>query len=217
MPLNPLTDAALAGAAPLIAGLIEIEFPGYTLRLCDGSAEIDFSGIRYKGTDDRFGAITGIGRIEAGEGNTAPALDLTFSPPSTAAVADLAAPSMQGSRVRCWIAAVDRATGSVIGSAERFFFGLVDTVELVLSRGARDVNIQCVSGFERFFANDEGQRLADSFHQSIWPGELGLANVTGITKNVAWGVEAPPRFTGIASGSGGLPGSARYDYRFNKS
>lgn len=216
MPLNPATDAALQGPAPLIAGLLEIEFPGYTLRLCDGSGEIDNAGTRFRGYDDRFGTVAATGPVESGEGDQAPSLDLVFLPPSTTAAADLAAPGMQFSRVRCWLAAVNPATGTVIGAAERFFFGLVDTVEIAVDRGSREVNVQCVSAFERFFADDEGQRLADAYHQSIWPGELGLSNVTGITKNVPWGVEGPPRFTGLASGSGGLIGSARFDYRFNQ-
>lgn len=211
MALHPSTDAALAGAVVTIAGLIEIEFPGYTLRLCDGSAEIDNGGTRFTGFDDRFGLIDAMSVVESGEGNAAPAIDLTFLPPSGTAAADISAPVMQGSRVRCWLAAIDQATGSVIGSAERFYFGLVDTTELVVGRGTRALNVQCVSGFERMFAVEEGQRLADAFHQSIWPGELGLANVTGITKNVPWGVEAPNRGYTYSTAGGGLSSTCLED------
>ena len=45
---------------------------------------------------------------------------------------------------------------------------------------------------ERFFDDDEGARLADGFHRSVWPGEEGLAFVTGVEKTVYWGMDAPP-------------------------
>lgn len=206
MPLDPASDAALQQPVVTIAGLIEISFPGYTLRLCDGSAEILNGSTRFKGFDDRFGVIGAMSPISSGEGNSAPALDMTFLVPSSAAAADLSSPSFQGSRCRCWLAVIDPATATVIGTPERFFFGLVDTTELVVGRGARELNMQCVSGFEHFFANNEGQRLSDAYHQSNWPGELGLSNVTGITKTVPWGVESPPRSVSYGSGAGGMGG-----------
>ena len=207
MPLDPATEAALDQATVTIAGLVEMILPGYTLRLCDGSAVINFGGSLYPGSDDRFGSLAAISPVSSGEGNAAPALDFTFIPASSAAVADLSSPTFQGSRVRVWLAVIDPATGLVVGAAERVFFGLIDTTELVIGRGSRELNMQCVSGFERMFANSEGQRLADAFHQSIWPGELGLSNVTGVTKNVPWGVESPPRAISYGSGSAGIGSS----------
>jgi hypothetical protein len=210
MPLHPATETALSGPTVTITGLIEMTLPGYTLRLCDGSGVVNFGGNLYSGSDDRFGTIAAISPITSGEGNAAPALDFTFLPASSAAAADLSSPTFQGSRVRVWLAVIDPATGLVVGSPERVFFGLIDTTELVVGRGTRELNIQCVSGFERMFANNEGQRLADAFHQSIWPGEFGLANVTGVTKNVPWGVESPPRSITYRSGSAGIGGAGGF-------
>lgn len=208
MPLHPATETALSQPTVTIAGLVEINFPGWTLRLCDGSGVVDFGGANYSGSDDRFGSIGAISPITSGEGNNAPALDFTFFPASSTAAADLSAPSFQGSRVRVWLAVVDPETGKVIGNPERVFFGLIDTTILMIGQGTRELNIQCVSGFERMFANNEGQRLADAFHQTIWPGELGFSNVTGITKNVSWGTESPPRSVSSGNGSAGLGGGA---------
>lgn len=204
MPLHPATETALSQPTATIAGLIEMILPGYTLRLCDGSGTVNFGGNLYSGSDDRFGSVAAISPISSGEGNAAPALDFTFIPATSAAVADLSSPTFQGSRVRVWLAVIDPTTGLVIGNPERLFFGLIDTTELVIGRGSRELNIQCVSGFERLFANNEGQRLSDAFHQSIWPGELGLSNVTGITKSVPWGVESPPRAISYGSGAAGI-------------
>lgn len=207
MSLDPASTAALSAPVATIAGLIEMTLPGYTVRLCDGSGAINFGGNLYTGSDARFGIIAALSPISSGEGNAAPALDFTFIPASTAA-AELSSATFQGSRVRVWLAVIDPATGLVIGTPERVFFGQIDTTELVIGRGTRELNIQCVSGFERMFANNEGQRLADAFHQSIWPGETGLANVTGVTKNVPWGVESPPRAISYSNGSSGLGGGA---------
>ncbi len=208
MTLHPSTEAALNAPTALIAGLIEMTLPGYTVRLCDGSGTVSMGGNIYSGSDDRFGTLAAVSPITSGEGNAAPALDFTFLPADGAAASDLSSPTFQGSRVRLWLAVIDMATGLVIGNAERVFFGLIDTTELKIGRGTRELNIQCVSGFERMFANNEGQRLSDAFHQSIWPGELGLSNVTGVTKNVPWGVESPPRAITYGSGSGGGAGGA---------
>jgi hypothetical protein len=211
MPLHPATEAALSEPVVTIAGLIEMVLPGYTLRVCDGSGVVPAGawaggGAPFEGSDDRFGVLSAISPITSGEGNAAPALDFSFLPASTAAAADLSSPAFQGSRDRVWLAVIDRATGLVIGNPERVFFGLIDTTELVLGRNSRELNIQCVSGFERMFANNEGQRLADAYHQSIWPGELGLANATGVTKNSPWGVASPPRGVSYGNGSAGIGG-----------
>src|SRR3546814_20326641 len=87
---------------------------------------------------------------------------------------------MQGSVVSLWLAAVDRATGAVIPEPLLLFTGELDQPTLTVDKGSRELEFECVSGFERLFDNEEGLRLADSWHQSVWPGEMGLANVTGI-------------------------------------
>src|SRR3546814_10076287 len=71
------------------------------------------------------------------------------------------------------------------------FTGELDQPTLTVDKGSRELEFECVSGFERLFDNEEGLRLADSWHQSVWPGEMGLANVSGIITTVYWGVEAP--------------------------
>lgn len=49
-----------------------------------------------------------------------------------------------------------------------------------------------VSSSERFFEDNEGARLSDGFHQEVWPGELGMANATGIGKRDYWGADKAP-------------------------
>jgi hypothetical protein len=208
--LTPATLAALQAPAVTVCGLLRIDLPGYTIRLCDGSAVIAWGGDIYSGEDPRFGVIASIGQIDSGLGDAAPAVDIGFMPSSTMALADIANSNFQGARVRIWVAVIDPATGMIIGAPEQVFFGLIDTVTYAPARGKRSVEFQCVSGFERLFANNEGQRLADSFHQNIWPGELGLSNVTGITVKDAWGTNGPPSSVVYSSGGSGLGGGGGY-------
>jgi hypothetical protein len=71
------------------------------------------------------------------------------------------------------------------------FMGEVDVPVLDVDKGIRTVTLECVSAWERFFEDDEGVRLTDNWHQSIWPGETGLAYVIEVTRQLPWGQDAP--------------------------
>jgi hypothetical protein len=61
-----------------------------------------------------------------------------------------------------------------------------------------------VSRLERLFSINEGNSLSPRFHKTVWPGELGEDNATGVGVAVAWGVEGAPR--GSTYSGGGVPG-----------
>lgn len=219
--LTPAMDAALSADRPLIFGAVEINLPGgVNVRLLDGAGEIGnwqgTGGAAFVGRDATFGVLAAIDPPEDGTGDQAPAMNITLHPPSTAAAAALAAPNMQGSRVRLWLGAIDRAAGGVVADPYLLFDGELDQPILSVDRGERELEYECVSGMERLFDTDEGMRLADSFHQSVWPGETGLANVTGIVKTIIWGPgDRPSSITyggegfsggGVAPGRGGTGG-----------
>lgn len=204
--LSPAMQAALAdGQRPYIAGLMQIDLPDYTLRLADGGV-VSWNGQAFVGRDDRFGAIAAIGGFEDGVGDSAPIMSIELFPPSTVAATDLSRPEMQGARVRLWLAVIDPAAGTPLPDPYQVFIGDVDQTTIVATRADRRLRIECVSGFERFFEAEEGARLSDAFHKSIWPGESGLANVTGVQKRVYWGAEAPPPRTAGYGGSWGFGG-----------
>ncbi len=188
--LTPALDAALRTIAPIIYGSIEINLPGYDLRLLDGAGILGVDGGTFLGRDPVFGVLDSIDEISDGLGDEAPAISLKLLPASGAAVGQLSSPTFQGSRVRARLGAVDRASGLSIGSYV-VFDGELDVPILTVGPAGRTLTFECVSSFERFFDNDEGAKLSDAFHQSIWPGETGFANVTGIEKTIYWGVAAP--------------------------
>lgn len=206
--LSPQLDAALSAASPLWFGAVRIDLPGTILRLLDGAGFATFDGGTYLGRDPVYGVLAAIDEISDGIGDEAPAIGLTLHPASDAAAADLASPAMQGSPVSIFVGAIDRATGLVVPDPELLFVGILDVPTLRSGRHRRSLEIEVVSTFERFFADDEGARLADGFHQSLWPGEQGLGFVTGVEKTVYWGMDAPPQAVVTGSAGGGFANRA---------
>lgn len=197
-----------------LAGLVKIELPDATIRLCDGAFVI-WGEETFFSSDENFGNIGGIDAVSEGVGDSAPALRLTFQPTTTAAPADLSQPSWQGSRVRVWIAEVDPDTNQVTGTPSLQFDGQTDTTELIVGRSKRLVVMDIVSRAERLFVIDEGNTLSDRFHQSLYPGERGEENATGIGVGVAWGQALPAQSYGLGFSGGGNYGGGGGGGRLN--
>jgi hypothetical protein len=180
-------EVALGARHVMLVGLLRIAFPGYTLRLADASAVVTAMGEQFVGRDARFGTIGAIESVGEATGDQMPGLDLVLMPPALSAAVDLAQPTMQGAAVRAWLAAIDIESGQTFAEPELLFAGEVDTVALEIDRGTRTLAVSCASVFERLMEPDEGGRLADSFHQWVWPGELGFANMSGTPVDRLWG------------------------------
>lgn len=205
--MNPLLTAELGGDNPLVFLACEIILPDYNLRLIYGSGEVEMSGNTFVGNDDTYGVIIALDPPEDGMGDQAPTLTISMAAPSDTSAADLASPLMQGSRTRVWFGAIDRATGAPIPDPYLLFDGELDQPTLTTGLAKRTVDYDVVSMFDILFDNDEGARLADAFHQSIWPGELGLEFVTGIIRQIIWGPgerTSASVSTGGSSGRGGV-------------
>jgi hypothetical protein len=201
---TPQMETALSAPIVSIFGAIEILLPSYTLRLLDGAGVLSFGGRTFVGLDPTFGSIDSIEEISDGGGDDAPAVTLTLNPSSDAAAGVLAAPDMQGSQVSMWIGAFDAATGGVVPDPLLVFLGSVEVPTIKSASDGRQIEFEIVSAFEQFFFDDEGARLSDTFHQSLFPGETGLAGVTGVDKQIYWGVESPrPSVTYYGGGGGG--------------
>lgn len=170
--------------------LMQIELPERTVRLCDG-------GFVYWGTDlydcvdQDFGTVKSAESFEEKTGDEAPGGKVTFLPRSTAGAAALSQPSYQSSRMRFWLGEYDPTTGHVIGTPELTADLAIDTVTLKRSRGTRTVDIEFESAAKRLFMVMRGNALNNRFHQSCYPGELGMANATGMPRSRAWGADNP--------------------------
>ena len=188
-----------------LTGLIKISLrSGPVIRLCDGAA-IRWGAEDFTSEDATFGTIGAIDALGDGLGGEVPALQLELLPPTTTAAAVLAAPGNQQSPAKFWLAEYNRATGALIGTPALLFNGLVDQQTLKVGRSSRSLAMSIVSVLERLFELNIGNSMNPSFHKSVWPGELGHDNATGLGRPVAWGTTAPP---GSAQG-GGSGGSRR--------
>ena len=200
---DPVLESALS--QPIFGMFIAVRLDltnaevGRIIRLLDGAAEIDISGETYTGIDEDFGTIDTVETISDGGNEEAPELVLSLLPNNATTAAVLADFTMQGCEVKVYVGAFDLSTGLIIGTPELKFFGQVDVPTLMLEKGVRRVELSIVSVFERLFENDDAVRASDGYHQSIWPGELGMEYMTGTDKNLYWGARAP---VGQLGGSG---------------
>jgi hypothetical protein len=191
MPLSAGMETALEAPAPLVVVALKIVLPSGTLRLLDGSGVLTIDGEDYAGGDPTLGVLAGIEPITDGIAAEAPALRIVINPPTNTASADLAAADAQGSPVTLMILALDPVTHAIQGDPFVAFLGEVDVPTLDVDKSFRTVTLDCVSAWEKFFEDDEGVRLTDNWHQSIWPGETGLAYVIEVTRQLPWGQDSP--------------------------
>ncbi|MGB3846036.1 MAG: hypothetical protein WA940_09220 [Sphingopyxis sp.] len=186
----------------MLSGLVKIELPGVTLRLCDG-AFIKWGAETFDAEDATFGAIRSIEAISEGVGDEIPALRINFLPRTTAAAAELSQPDWQGSRVRMWIAEVDPDTYAITGTPELMFYGQTDSTKLITGRARRELVMDVTSAAERLFVVNEANTLSPRFHKLLYPGELGEDNAVGVGVGVAWGTAQPTTYSGSGFAAGG--------------
>lgn len=188
-----------------LVGLLKMELPTGTVRLCDGGF-IVWGGETYRAKDATFGALAGIDPLAEGAGQAVPLLDLKFIPPGDVDADDLSQPGFQQSRVRLWLAEFDAAAGTVSGTPDLLFDGQVDQTVLGLEAAGdggaqRVLAMSVVASAERFFEGNLGNSLNGTWHKSVWSGELGHDNATGLSLPVAWGAEAQPGTVGYGNGA----------------
>lgn len=192
-----------------ITGLLKIELPGHTVLLSDGGSTL-FNSEIYTSYDEVIGSLAAVDTIAEGIGDEIPALDLTFAPPSVVAVSALSSGAIQKSRVRLWLAEYDTTSGEIIGTPELRFIGFVDQPQTEFAFRQQGLQITAVPELEAMFFKDTGNGLSISFHKSLYPGEMGHDNASGLSIPVAWGVESPPRSSSYFGGGSGFGGGGGF-------
>ena len=177
-----------------LAGLMKIELrDGRVLRLCDGGfvrADVGAGVETFLSADPVFGVVSSTEPISEAIEDQVPAFKMTFNPNSTASAAEISAPGMQGSIIRAWIAELNMATDTPVEPPDLICHGQLDQTVLRIGKGKRELDTSIVSTAARLLARNEGNDLSPTFHKSIYPGELGEDNATGLGIAVPWGVEA---------------------------
>lgn len=181
--------AALEARFPVVANLVTLSLPGHTIRWSDGGF-VRWGGEVWRVRDQTFGVLDSLSEIEDGIDGQSGTQTLTILAPSLSAVADLAlSPQMQGSLVTVHMAVIDRATGLLIGEPELLWRGELDQPRL--SVGDLTLIYDCITEEARMLEPNEERRQNDSFHQSVWPGELGFGKVTDLPLKVYWRANEP--------------------------
>lgn len=180
---------AFTGRILHLVSLMKIELPERTVMMCDGGF-IYWGSDLFDCMDEDFGTIGSAEAFEEKTGDEAPGGKLTFLPPSSAAAASLSNPAYQSARMRFWLGEYDPMTGRVVGTPDQTADLAIDTVTLKIGKGTRQADIEFESAARRLFMVMRGQALNDRYHQSCYPGELGMANATGMPRSTPWGAEA---------------------------
>lgn len=189
MALDTDFQTALQGPVVGLFVAVEIEHPLGTIRLLDGAGVLVFGGHTFVGNDPSFGSLGVIDISADGQGNEAPTAQIAVNVADITIGPAFSSPQAQGAPVSTWVGAFNPTTGQVIGQPDLRFYGEIDTIDWDRAAdGTPSLQIEAVSGFERFFENDEGNRLNDTFHQSIWAGEKGLEYMTTVLDQIPWGI-----------------------------
>lgn len=215
--------AALAAKRKSVTGFFEIDLPSGTRRLLIGSGEVQWGANTFVGYDPTLGTIVGGDSINEDATGQAPNTSITVQVASTATKADVASSAVQLAPVKIWLAAIEFDANQhfqAVADPELLFDGFIDQATSSLDKNVDHIDYTIISAFDYFFEDDEDQRLSDAFHESVWAGEKGLTNVTGVTKKVYWGAYGPAGANGggvsKGVGGGGIGGGGIADYRLDR-
>lgn len=188
--MDALLIAEWQKANPLAFIAIELVLPGETVRLTSGGS-VTFDSKTFLPEHDDFGALSYVGEIEDGEAAEAVAPDLGFEVFTDTGLESLTAAAAQGSAWTLYWGAVDPSDGSVVGTPVEWHYGRLNTSTLEIGPGRRSLQIATYTEEQFQLLQDASQRLSDAFHQSVWPGELGLSHVTAVTRKIYWRLRTP--------------------------
>jgi hypothetical protein len=173
-------------------GFVKIVTPSTTIRLLDGSAQVVINGETYSGVDPTFGTLDYIKGLQDKLDNKAPEIQLGLIPSGDAALSTLIDPTLQGSSIIVGIGSVDPMTGLSVDNGYVMFSGQLDTPTIKWGANDRRIEFVCTTSAERMFNIEEGRRLSNAFHQTVWPSENGLFAVTDVEYAVPWGDKFNP-------------------------
>lgn len=188
-------DSALIAAfqqpAPIKCTLVRFELPGEALCLTDGGFALfdagEGEGVEtYLGRHPTYGVLSRVGNAKDGADSGTPRVEVEILPASDIAAAALGSPNVQGGRFQWWEGVVDPESGLLIGAPELKFDGEIDKPRLSVDAEGWALTLECGTQAERQLEPNADWRLNNAFHQLIWPGELGLSFVDGVTRKKEW-------------------------------
>lgn len=183
-----------------LASVMQVDFPDGTVRWCDGGF-VNWDGNTFQARNSVWGVLVSGDEIGEGLGDEVPGFRFACAPADDASAAVLFNPANNGARVRVWTLELDADTLEV-DDADLAFDGMIGACNVAIGT-ARTVEFEVVSRAERLFLTNGGNRLDSTFHKSMWSGEKGEDNATGLSVNVAWGAPSPK----VGGSTGGFLGT----------
>ena len=182
--------AAFQQPAPIKCTLVRLDMPGGAVCMTDGGFSVHDAGEgegpeTYFGRHPVYGVLSSVGAIKDGADAQTTRIDIVILPASDVAAAALGNPSTQGVRVQWWEGVIDPATGGLMGEPELKFDGEIDKPRLQVG-DSWSLTLECGTQAERQLEPNADWRLNHAFHQTIWPGELGLIFVDGVARKNEW-------------------------------
>ncbi len=185
--------------------LLRLDLPSGSVYLSDGGVTV-YGGNTYTAEHPTIGSIAQIGEVSEGFGAELPEQEIVFVPPSNAALAPLQAGAFARSAMRLWVAEFDPSTGAVVGTPDLRFAGRMDRVRQQFAFQQLQIVLSNVPETEVLLFSDDGNGLSAEFHKSLYSGETGHDQATGLVKTVTWGVESARGGGGVNFGNGGFGG-----------
>lgn len=167
--------------------LLRLDLPDGSVFLNNGGVTV-WGGNTYLPAAAVLGGFSAISSVSDGIGDELPELEIVFAPPSNAALTPLQAGAYQRSAVRLWLAEFNPDTGAVVGTPDLRFAGSMDRVRQNFAFRQLSITVSCVPELETLFFADDGNGLSSAFHKSIYAGETGHDQATGLVIPIAWGV-----------------------------
>ncbi len=169
--------------------LFSIALAAGAVRLSSGG-EISYGGNTYYPENTSYGRLDTIPAIADGADDQVPTCEVNIILPSAAAKALWTVAADQGVSAVVMMGTINRSTGVVIG-VETLFTGEYNCPEFMVSGGEDRVVLLLTGQLGRLLEPNHERKLSPAFHKSIWPGELGLDNVTRLTRKIPWRASDP--------------------------
>lgn len=183
--------------------LLKLALPSGDVFLSDAGVT-EWEGDSYSPHHETLGSLLSVQTLSEGPGTKIEALKLAFASPGVGAVAALSNGAIQQSRALMWIAEYDLMTGEVVGIVDNRFVGIIDQPDIRAANRSLSINLTVVNEMEFLFEKPVGNELSSTFHKSLYPGEAGHDNATGLSVPQAWGRESPPTTSGYGSFGGSV-------------
>lgn len=169
--------------------LLSVALTATTVRLSSGG-EIVYDGNTYYPENTSYGMLDSVPPIADGSDDQVPTCEVRLILPSASAKALWTVAADQGAEAIVTMGTINRSTGAVIGT-EELFRGEYNRPRFTVGAAEDYVSLLFTGQLGRLLEPNHERKCSPAFHKSRWPGELGLDNVTRLTRKIAWRAADP--------------------------